>query len=102
MPDEKRKLSKDDKFAIKFIIGLVIAMIAMAFFNGMFERGPFRVTLYSGDKPVREWIVESRPEQEGFGGGGYKIKTKSGETVRVSGNIVIEKYKPADSSTITN
>jgi len=31
MPDEKRKLSKDDKLAIKFFIGIVITIIAMVF-----------------------------------------------------------------------
>jgi hypothetical protein len=97
MGEKAKKESAGDWWLIGavalFIGAFVVFLIGRSFFNGGFDSGPFRVTLYGGSTPAREWIVDSRPEQECFSCPGYILKTKDGEVIHISGTIVVEKAK---------
>lgn len=50
----------------------------------------YRVTLYSGGRPTREWVVAKYDE----GRNGYKFKdNRTGDFIEVAGCVVVEPYK---------
>lgn len=56
--------------------------------------GAYRVTLYSGGKPVREWQMSNGIVNEEEGSDGWYFNCKS-HVVRISGDVVVE---PLDES----
>lgn len=54
------------------------------------EGKPHRVILYSGGKAVREWTTNAKVRSEDRSDGWFFRDAKSGQLVRVSGNVVVE------------
>jgi hypothetical protein len=50
----------------------------------------FRITLYSGGSPVRQWISTGKVETEEHSDGWLFVDKATGGLVRVSGPVVVE------------
>jgi hypothetical protein len=49
-----------------------------------------RVTLYSGGKPVREWVSTGKVQTEEKSDGWYFMDAGTSKLVRVSGDVTVE------------
>lgn len=80
----------------KLILITAVCMLAIgctdaekAKFYGLGNR--FKITLYSGGKPVREWESTGKVSSEEKSDGYYFMDQATGKVVEVCGDVVIER-----------
>lgn len=51
----------------------------------------FKIVMYSGGKPVKEWTSTGKVLSEASGSGYYFMDSATGKLVRVNGDVAIER-----------